>query len=115
MPFFLLLGNPIHRLDRNLVVVLESAFFAYSVHSQVETRRAQILSVNHVLHLMEIWLRIVACLDRSVHAFQSCRERHRLLKFSQNGWRLPDHWDCGPGGDSLRENRIAFEMVSDIQ
>lgn len=68
----------------------------------------------HVVRLMEIWLRIVACLDRSVHAFPSCRERHRLQKSVQNDCRPLDHWDCGPGDDALRENRIVFEIVSDI-
>lgn len=68
----------------------------------------------HVVRLMEIWLRIVACLDRSVHAFRSCRELHRLQKSLQNGCQLLDHWDCGPGGEFLRENRIVFEIIRDM-
>lgn len=70
------------------------------------------VNVIHVVRLMEIFLRIFACLDRSVHAFPSCPELHRLQKSLQNGWPLPDHWDYGPGDDSLRENRIVFFETS---
>lgn len=67
------------------------------------------VNVIHIVRLMGICLlRIFAYLDRTVHAFPGCPERNRLQKSLQNGWRLPDHWDCGPGDDSLRENRIVF-------
>lgn len=67
------------------------------------------VNVIHIVRLMGICLLgILAYLDRTVHAFPSCLELNRLQKSLQNGWRIPDHWDCGPGDNSLRENRIVF-------